>query len=98
MLSQSQHVNIQVLVRGVYRLEILSGEMLQPEHERTTRNGFLDDRRVHGKLVSNRRANQVSSVRIKAFFDQKIDLPEIHGAKVDRDFFRVAAFGTRRVG
>jgi hypothetical protein len=52
---------------------------------------------MKGKLVANRRSDQVGPVRIKAFLDQQIDLPEIDGTEVDRDFFRVAAFGANRV-
>src|SRR6185437_9443450 len=38
-----------------------------------------------------RRANQVGTVRVKAFFDQQVDLPEVDRTQVDGDFFGIAA-------
>jgi hypothetical protein len=80
---------------GSHRLEVLPGKVLQPEYERTTCNGFLHDLRMQRELVANGRANQVRAVRIKAFFNQKIDLSEVDRPEIDGDLFRLAALGAR---
>jgi hypothetical protein len=48
---------------------------------------------VHGKLIADRRADQVGAIRVKAFFDQQIDLAEVDRPQVDGDFLGLAAFG-----
>src|SRR5258708_39850562 len=49
------------------------------------------------ELITNSGTNQISSIRIKAFFDQQVDLAQIDGAEIDCDFFGVAALWAQRV-
>jgi len=41
---------------------------------------------------------QVGTVRIEAFFNEKIDLTMVYGNEIDRDFFGLSAFGARILG
>jgi len=61
--GQPKDLNIQTLVRGLERLQILPGKTLEPEHQRTTRNRFPHDPRMQRELVADCRPDQ--SVRFE---------------------------------
>jgi hypothetical protein len=45
------------------------------------------------ELVSDRRPDEIGTVRVEAFLDHEIDVTKIDITKIDRDFF-----GFRRLG
>jgi hypothetical protein len=69
--------------------------VLQTKHQRSACNGFIHGLGVDCQLVSDRRANQIRAIRVKTFFDQKIDLAEVDGTEIDSDLLGLA---TRRAG
>jgi hypothetical protein len=42
------------------------------------------------QLIAYGGSDEVAAIGIKAFLDQKIDLPKVDSPEVDRDFFRIA--------
>ena len=75
--GEPQHMNIQTLSGCLCRFQVLPGEVLQTQHQRPAGDRFTDGLRVGRQLVSNRRADQIGPIRVKAFFDQQIDLAEV---------------------
>src|SRR6185437_10379027 len=89
--GEAKYVNVELFVCGLGGFQVLSREVLQAEHHRSPRHRFGEDLRVHRKLIADRRTNHVGAVRVKAFFDQQVYLPEVDRTQVDGDFFGVAA-------
>src|SRR5688572_25188998 len=88
---ETQHVDLQLLSGRHHVLEILAGVALQAEHHLAARNAFLQDLAMRKKLISDRGADEVGSVRVKPVLDQEIDLPEVDEPQVDRDLLRLSA-------
>jgi len=45
------------------------------------------------ELIANRRANEIGAIRIKPFLHEQVDVPQIDGPDVDRDFFGLGQLG-----
>ncbi|MNN63682.1 hypothetical protein D3C81_1790760 [compost metagenome] len=66
--------------------------MLDAQDERLSADGLADGIAMGGKLIANRRSDQVRPVGIEPLLNEKIDLSEVDIAKVDRDLL-VGRFG-----
>jgi hypothetical protein len=94
---QAQHMDLERLPGCPNRFQIFPAEMPQTEVEALARDRMLDDVVVPLKLISDRGADEVGSVRVKAFPHHEIDMAKVHIAKVDRNLFALAALWAKLV-
>src|SRR5271170_5426400 len=79
------------------RLKVLHRVVRQPELELPARHRLTDCVVLPFELVSNGRADEVSTISVEAVADHEIDASEIDEAEVDRNFLAVGSLRSQLV-
>src|SRR3954454_6774371 len=79
------------------RLQVFAGVVTQAQFHALSRDGLLGCVRMPLDLVSDGGADEVGAVGVEPLLHQKVDMPEIDVAEVDRDLFGVASLGAELV-
>jgi hypothetical protein len=81
--EKAEYPNIQLLVCRADSFQFPAIERPQPEIERLTRYGFVDDVRMPLDPIADGGAYEISPIRVKSFLDQQIDLAEFNESEID---------------
>ena len=68
---------------------------MQPKHQAFARHGLFHHIGMVAQLIADGRADEVSTVRIKTFLNQQIDLAQVDQSQIDGDFLALADLGPR---
>src|SRR4029079_7844150 len=90
--GKPDHLDVQLLTRGLHGLQIRPRVMPQAELERVPHDALLDLVPMGRKLVTDRRADEVGAVGVEAFLDQQIDMAEVDIAQIAGDLFGLTRF------
>jgi len=93
--GKAQHVNVETLFGVSHQLQVLPRKMLQAQRQCPAANRVMHGLGVESQLVADCCADQIGLIRVKAFFDQQIDLAEVDRAEIDGDPLCLAALRTR---
>ena len=91
MLARPSTLMCSVSPASLHSLEVGAGELAQAKFERMPLDRFFDLIAVDAELVADRGADEIAAVRVKAFLHEKIDMPEVDIAEIDRDFLALAS-------
>ncbi len=90
--DKAENVDLQHFTRATYRFEILPTEVPQTKIQTFSDRRFPHHICVAFELVADCSSDEIGPVRVKAFLDEQIDLPEIDKPEIDRDFLAVTRF------
>jgi hypothetical protein len=86
---QAENLDMKRFTGRTDRLKIQTTELPQTKIELASRDGLLHRIGVTIELGSNRRTDEVGTIGVETLPDQKIDVPQIDEANVDREFFTI---------
>src|SRR4029453_5453324 len=88
--GEPEHLDVKLLTSGFHGLQIRARIVSETKFQRMAHDRFTDFLAMGRKLVTDRRADEVRAVGIKAFLHQQIDAAEVDVTQVDCDLFGFA--------
>ncbi len=90
---QSENLDMKQFTGRTDRLKIQTAVMPQTKIELASRDGLLHRIGVTIELGSDRRTDEVGTIGVETLPDEKIDVPQIDEANVDRELFTIDGSG-----
>ena len=90
---QSKNLDMKRFTGRTDRLKIQTAVMPQTKIELASRDGLLHRIGVTIELGSDRRTDEVGTIGVETLPDQKIDVPQIDEANVNRELFTIHGSG-----
>ena len=87
--GEAQYIDLEHLSGAARRFEILAAVIPQTKIQALSGGGLFDDVGMPFELASNRRADEIGPVLVKAVLDHQIDMAKIDVAEIDRDLLAV---------
>ena len=87
---EADDLNSQTLARGYGALEVSAAVVLEAHGQCSARDGLVERVGVERELVPKSRSDEVGAIRVETFLDEKVDVPEIDHADIDRHLFGFA--------